>query len=260
MIDVETDLSHHGKDGKTTPRLKADNLTVLGIVLITVVTSVSCTCPLLSLIAPAPTVTPTPTKTPRPSFTPTPTNTSTPTQTQSPTPTGTPTWTPTPSVTDTPTSTAVPPAPTRRPPTATPTRRPATATPRPPTATPTIAYRYRPHASVEYRPDCPRTTLEGTVWDFEPPDQLKGIWLKVCIEGEYWCATLITPTDPSQGDGFYDAVLGSDGPRAASWWVAVIDFDGSLLSERVYFQTDTRDCDPGGIGRQWVIIDFEKSY
>jgi hypothetical protein len=87
------------------------------------------------------------------------------------------------------------------------------------------------------------------------------VWLKVCIEGEYWCAPLITPTDPTQGGvGYYDATLGAEGPRAGNWWVAVTDYDGNLISEKVYFQTDTRNCEPDGDGRQWVIIDFKKNY
>jgi len=104
------------------------------------------------------------------------------------------------------------------------------------------------------------TTLEGTVWDVEPPSQLAGVFLKVCVEGEYWCATLLTPKDPSKGDGYYHATLGAEGPRAGSWWVAVVDFGGNPLSDRIPFQTDTHDCEPGGSGRQWVIIDFQRNY
>jgi len=253
VIDVETDLSHHGKDRKTTPRLKADNLRVLGIVLITVVTSVSCTCPLLSLIAPAPTVTPTPTKTPRPSFTPTPTDTPTPAETATPTATDTPTQTPMP--THTPTSIPVPPTATRRPPTATPTRRPATPTPRPPTATPTPRYQYSLYNPVEYISDSEMITLEGTIWDIEPPNQLPGVLLKVCIEGEWWCDILRTPNnpkDPSLGAGYYNGTLDK-----GNWWVAVVDADGNELSERVHFETTqcsgNNDC-------YRVIVDFKKNY
>ena len=104
------------------------------------------------------------------------------------------------------------------------------------------------------------TTLEGTVWDIEPPNQLGRVFLKVCIEGESWCATLQTGQDPNKGNGYYIAILGYEGPRAGSWWIAVVDAQGKALSERVSFQTDTRDCDPDGTGRQWVIIDFKRNY
>lgn len=222
--------------------------------------TMSCTCPLSSLLAPSPTLTPTPTKTPRPSQVPT--DTATPTPEESPTlePTEMPAATPTSEPMDTPTPTTVPPTPTRRPPTATPTRRPASPTPRPPTATPTVSYQYSLAAAVEYWPDCALTSLEGTVWDVDLSEQLGGVLLKVCVEGEFWCATLQTGEDPKKGAGYYMAVLGEEGPRAGNWWVAVVDAQGRALSQAVRFTTDTEDCDPDGVGRQWVIIDFRRNY
>ena len=90
-------------------------------------------------------------------------------------------------------------------------------------------------------------------------DQLPGVLLKVCVEGEFWCATLQTGQDPNKGAGYYIAILGPEGPRAGNWWVAVVDAQGRALSEAVRFQTDTHNCDPDGTGRQWVIIDFKRN-
>ena len=103
------------------------------------------------------------------------------------------------------------------------------------------------------------TTLEGTVWDIEPPNQLGGVFLKVCVEGEYWCGPLQTGQDATKGQGYYNGPLWPE-PKAGNWWVAVVDAQGRALSEAVLFQTDTRDCDPDGNGRQWVIIDFKRNY
>ncbi len=237
----------------------AHRFAILAATLATMIT-MSCTCPLASLIAPSPSVTPTPTKTPKPSQVPT--DTATPTPEDSPTSTTTevPTNTPTVVATDTPTQTPVPPAPTRPPATATPTRRPATPTPRPPTATPTVSYQYSLAAPVEYWPDCAMTSLEGTVWDVEPSKQLAGVLLKVCVEGEYWCAPLRTGQDPKKGAGYYAGILGDEAPRAGNWWVAVVDEQGRALSQAVRFTTDTHDCRPDGTGRQRVIIDFRRNY
>jgi hypothetical protein len=113
---------------------------------------------------------------------------------------------------------------------------------------------------IEYQPDCDVTTLDGTVWDVGSASQVPGVLLKVCIEGEYWCEDVRTGQYPDKGSGYYAATLGYEGPRAGSWWIAVVDEQGRALSERVNFQTDTHDCDPGGSGRQWVIIDFKKNY
>jgi hypothetical protein len=113
---------------------------------------------------------------------------------------------------------------------------------------------------VEYWPDCAMTSLEGTVWDADLSEQLDGVLLKVCVEGEFWCATLRTGEDPTKGDGYYIAIFDDEGPRKGNWWVAVVDAEGRALSEAVRFSTDTKNCDPDGFGRQWVIIDFRKNY
>jgi hypothetical protein len=102
--------------------------------------------------------------------------------------------------------------------------------------------------------------LEGTVWDIDPADQVKGVLLKVCVAGEFWCATVQTGRDANKGDGYYSAILGSEGPREGTWWVAVVDAQGRALSQAVLFETDTGDCDPDGVGRQTVIIDFHRNY
>jgi len=104
------------------------------------------------------------------------------------------------------------------------------------------------------------TALEGTVWDINPANQVRGVLLKVCVEGEFWCATVQTGQDPDKGAGYYDAILGAEGPRAGNWWVAVVDAQGRALSQAVLFQTNTQDCDPDGTGRQWVNIDFRRNY
>jgi hypothetical protein len=119
---------------------------------------------------------------------------------------------------------------------------------------------YSLRSPIEYLPDCAMTYLEGTVWDVDSATQSPGVPLKVCVEGEFWCGPMRTGQDPDKGAGYYIGVLGADGPRAGSWWVAVVDEQGRELSERVRFQTDTRDCDPTGNGRQWVIIDFKRNY
>jgi hypothetical protein len=233
---------------------------VLVIAIVMTMATISCTCPLLSLVAPPATVTPTPTKTPRPSATST--WTATPTVEVQPSPTATPLPTDTPTLvaTFTPTQTPIPPTATRRPATATATRPPASPTPRSPTATATVSYQYSLYSPVEYLPDCAMTTLEGTVWGLNPPDQLGGVLLKVCVEGEFWCGPLQTGQDPTKGAGYYSGVLDPDGPKAGNWWVAVVDAQGRPLSQAVLFQTDTEDCDPDGTGHQWVIIDFKRNY
>jgi hypothetical protein len=104
------------------------------------------------------------------------------------------------------------------------------------------------------------TYLEGTVWDLEPPNQLAGILLKICIEGEYWCETVQTGQDKTKGAGYYSAVLGAEGPREGNWWVALVDAEGKPLSQAVRFETDTGDCEAGGGGHQRVIIDFKRNY
>lgn len=116
------------------------------------------------------------------------------------------------------------------------------------------------YAPVEYLPDCTLTMLEGTVWDIDAANQVRGVLLKVCVEGEFWCATRVTGEDPDKGGGYYSAILGAEGPRAGNWWVAAVDAQGKALSEAVLFHTDTLSCDPDGTGRQWVIIDFQRNY
>ena len=116
------------------------------------------------------------------------------------------------------------------------------------------------YGSIEYLPDCDLTGLEGTVWGVSLPDQLPGILLKVCVEGEFWCATLRTGQNPNEGAGYFSGILGPEGPRAANWWIAIVDAQERALSQAVRFQTNTHYCHAGGIGQQWVIIDFKRNY
>jgi hypothetical protein len=242
--------------GKGTADLNRTDVTVAGMMAVAMMVTMSCSCPLVSFIVPAPKVTPTPTKTPRPSFTSTPAHTPTPVETPTPTATDTPTEIPTPAVTDTPTFTPVPPTPTRRPPTATATRRPRTPTPRPPTATPTPRYQYSLR-SKDCRPDT-ETALEGTIWDSDLTQQVAGVYLKVCIAGEWWCDERgwATPYYPGQSDGEYLVHLW-DAPKEGSWFVQVVDANGNALSEAVFFET-TLSSAPGDC--QWVTIDFKKNH
>ena len=125
----------------------------------------------------------------------------------------------------------------------------------PPTATPTPHYEYSPYNPVEYTSDSETITLEGTIWDFEPPNQLPGVLLKVCTDGEWWCDILRTPKDPSDptlGAGYYNGTLDK-----GNWWVAVVDADHNEISERVHFETT--ECS-GDNDCQRVTIDFKKNY
>ncbi len=115
------------------------------------------------------------------------------------------------------------------------------------------------HGSIQYAPDCDKTEVRGTIYDSDLTTELADVRLRVCIEGEYWCADLKTPIGRI-GPGHYDATLGAEGPRQGSWWVVIVDASGRELSERVRFQTDTGTCTSGGTGRQVVTIDFKKNY
>jgi len=193
-----------------------------------------------------PTPTFTPTRTPHPTFTPTatytprPPATSTPTETLVP-PANTPTLVP-------PTATLVPPTPTHRPPTATPTQKPPTPTTGPP-------YQFV-SSYVGFLPNCGVTFIEGKVYDAFG-QQLGGVRVKVWTAG--WEITRETPTDPGKGAGYYDVILSTTGPRAGTWFIAIIDDGGSLISEVVQVETDLEDCTPHGRGRQWVTVDFKKN-
>ena len=85
----------------------------------------------------------------------------------------------------------------------------------------------------------------------------------MCVEGEYWCSQpIITGADPGKGPGYYAGILSreGEGPRKGDWFVAVIDANDNLVSERVHFDTDTVSCEPNGTGHQHVIVDFKKIY
>ncbi len=198
--------------------------------------------------------TPTPTRTPTfPSgyFTYTPLPTNTPTPLLTPTPTSTrvvPPATPTPTLT--PTLTPVPPTPTSPP---TPTRRPPTATPTfTPTLTPTPLWPYKAHGP-SYEPSCVNTWIEGRVLDRDGITGLDGVLVKL------WTKEYIFPLFPSGRSsydprGFYEILIGVGVARPGTWWVALVDAGGALISDVIMFQT-TADCDwPDG--KQKVIVDF----
>jgi hypothetical protein len=191
----------------------------------------------------------------------TPTTVPTPTNTRVPPPTYTPVVMPS---TPTATATAAPPTPTSAPQTvtATATAIPATATPTATTPaaspTPTASPHQYSMLYIEYQPNCGITFIEGTVWGPGGTTQRRDARVKVWTAG--WEITRVTPTDEAKGDGYYDVTLGAQGPRAGSWFVAVVDASGNPLSEVVPFDTDTVDCEPTGAGHQWVIVDFLANY
>jgi len=208
-------------------------------------------CSFGSLLGQAPTPTATPTRTLKPTFTVAPTDTPTPLLTPSPTSTLV-VPSPTPMPTFTPTFTPAPPTPTSPPPTA--TRVPATPTPSPPTATPTPSFPYKGYGPW-YEPNCGNTWIEGRVVDRDGATGLNGILVKLWTEGftfPLFESGKWTDHDP----GYYEFTIGANYPRAGTWYIALVDAGGGLLSDVITFQT-TADCDwPNG--RQRVVVDFAK--
>jgi len=111
---------------------------------------------------------------------------------------------------------------------------------------------------IQHLPNCGLTFIEGTVWDSDEVTQRSEVRVKVWTAG--WEVTRVTPTDVGKGSGYYDVILSTQGPREGNWFVAVVDDDGNPLSEAVSFDTNTVDCEPGGTGHQWVIVDFKANY
>lgn len=216
-------------------------------------------CSFGTLVGQAPTPTVAPTRTLKPTFTATPTASPTPTATHTPTPTDTPPPTSTP--TDTPTPLPPTPTPTRRPPTATPTPRAPTATPTPraPTATPTPSFKYQGLAPI-YQPNCRQTFLEGTVYKTDNTPVVKGVRVRMWTTG--YEHTTVTGEDPDKASGYYFQNISVSGPREGDWFVAVVDEAGNPISDTVSFHTDGsyENCQPGGTGRQLVIVDFKARY
>jgi len=106
-------------------------------------------------------------------------------------------------------------------------------------------------------PNCGLTQIKGTVKD-EQGRPLNGVTVRVWWDGAGpdQVYSLPSGTDPRQPAGYWDVVL-APYPKEGKWYVAVVDREtGAYLSEVVTVYTDTRDCKPGGTGRQVVIIDF----
>lgn len=213
-------------------------------------------CSFGSLLGQAPAPTPTPTRTLMPTFTAIPTDTPTPLVTPSPTNTRVvPTATPMPTLT--PTFTPVPPTPILPPPAATPTPKPPTATPTPsaPTATPTPSVPYKGHAPW-YEPNCGNTWIEGRVVDRDGTTGLNGVLVKLWAEGGFTFDLFPSGKWSDHPLGFYEFTIGGGYPRAGSWYIALVDAGGGLISDVITFQT-TADCDSAS-GRQKVVVDFAK--
>lgn len=186
---------------------------------------------------PLPTDTPTPLPTPTPLLTPTPTNTRVvPPATPTPTPTSTPTNTPTPP-----------------PPTPTPTYQPPTATPTfTPTPTPTPPWPYKGHGPA-YEPSCVNTWIEGRVLDRDGTTGLSGVLVKLWTAG-FTFPLLESGKRTDRPPGSYEFIIGAGRARPGTWWVALVDAGGTLISDVIMFQT-TADCNwPDG--QQKVIVDF----
>lgn len=111
---------------------------------------------------------------------------------------------------------------------------------------------------IEYLPNCGLTFIEGTVWNPDGVTQRSDVRVKVWTAG--WEVIRVTPTDAGKGPGYYDVILSTEGPREGNWFVAVVDANGNPLSDTVSFDTNTTNCEPGGTGHQWVIVDFKANY
>lgn len=161
--------------------------------------------------------------------------------------------------------------PPTQPPPPTNTRGP-TNTPRPtqplvPTNTPTAAntptvtntpnpYKFGAEQPV-YLPNCGVTMVKGTV-KTQTGQPLNGVTVRVWWDGAGPQQAYSRPsgTDPTQPNGYWDVVLDS-GPKVGKWYVTVVDRDtGAPLSETITVNTDVGPCQPGGSGKQVVIVDF----
>lgn len=124
----------------------------------------------------------------------------------------------------------------------------ATATPRP--ATRFVA------ASVEGRADCSRTAVFGLVHDgISPLDGVRvRVWWPDAPPDQLWSAP--TGSDSTLGPGRYAVTLDAT-PRAGWWLVAVVDADGTLLSDTTAVETTESGCEDG-TGRQTVQVNFQR--
>lgn len=161
--------------------------------------------------------------------------------------------------------------PPTQPPPPTNTRGP-TNTPRPtqplvPTNTPTVTNTPAPTGTPNpykfgaeqpfYLPNCGVTMVRGTV-KTQTGQPLNGVTVRVWWDGAGPEQAYSRPsgTDPTKPNGYWDVVLDS-GPKVGKWYVTVVDRDtGAALSETTTVNTDVGPCQPGGDGKQVVIVDF----
>lgn len=161
--------------------------------------------------------------------------------------------------------------PPTQPPPPTNTRGP-TNTPRPtqplvPTNTPTITNTPAPTGTPNpykfgaedpfYLPNCGLTMVRGMI-KTETGQPLNGVTVRVWWDGAGPEQVYSRPsgTDPTKPNGYWDVVLAS-GPKVGKWYVTVVDREtGAPLSETITVNTDVGPCEPGGSGKQVVIVDF----
>ncbi|MHB0875363.1 MAG: hypothetical protein ACYC5O_04885 [Anaerolineae bacterium] len=94
--------------------------------------------------------------------------------------------------------------------------------------------------------NCGTTGLKGRITD-AAGNPLSGVRVRVWADG--WGGGLSNPTDSS---GNWDYVLGT-GTRAGTWYAAVSQDDGTLLSPAVLMPTSS-DC---ANGQQWIQADWK---
>lgn len=132
----------------------------------------------------------------------------------------------------------------------------------PPTPTntpkPTPSLDYRVGRGPDYLPNCGYTFLEGIIWNADGTVAAKGILVKVWNPWG-WEIVETTGRHPDKATGAY-IVIFDDKPKEGSWFVAVVDGAGNLISPTVAFETNEVDCQPTGSGKQWVRVDFVRNF
>lgn len=148
-----------------------------------------------------------------------------------------------------------------------PTNTPRPVQTRPPAATPTVTntpgptntpnpYQFGAEQPV-FQPNCGVTMVKGLV-KTETGQPLNGVTVRVWWDGAgpQQAYSLPSGTDPTKPNGYWDVIL-AEGPKAGKWYVNVVDREtGRQLSEVVTVNTDFGPCQPGGEGKQVVIVDF----
>jgi hypothetical protein len=110
----------------------------------------------------------------------------------------------------------------------------------------------------DYQSNCGLTFLEGTIWNADSTVAAKGVRVKVWNPWG-WETVETTGKDPSKATGYYSVIFDSK-PKEGSWFVAVVDSAGNLISPTVAFETTAGPCASGSGGKQWVIVDFQRNY